>query len=348
MSPRATVTAVAGFLVVLLSAFAALLPVPYVRMAPGRTQDTLGTAGGRPLIEIDGRRTYATSGQLRLTTVSVSGGPNGDVSLVSALEGWLDRDVAVVPVEQIYSEDETPEQVEQRNSEEMQVSQENAKAAALRHLRIPVDSTVAVASIVEGSPALGRLKAGDRIERVDGRPVATPDDVRKAITSHRAGETVRLVVDRAGTRREVEVRTRAAPEDGRAVIGIAPQESFDLPFDVDVSLEDVGGPSAGLMFALAIVDKLTPGALTGGRVVAGTGTITPDGEVGPIGGIQQKIAAARDERAAVFLVPSANCDEAVLASPGDVRLVRVRTLADAAGALERLAAGKRNLPRCPA
>lgn len=348
MTRRGAAVAVAGLFVVLLTAVASLLPVPYVRMSPGPTANTLGSVDGTALIRIEGRETYPTEGNLNLTTVSVQGGPGGSVDLVSALAGWLDRSVAVVPEEQVFSPDQTAKQVEQRNAEEMTLSQDQATAAALRELDIPVTSTVVVQSIAEGSPALGTLKAGDEIVEVDGTPVRTPQQVREAIVAHEPGEQVDLTVLRADERVELTVGTEAAPGDGRAVVGFVPARSFDFPFEIEISLDDVGGPSAGLMFALGIVDKLTPGALTGGRFIAGTGTIDPAGQVGPIGGIQQKVVAARDAGASLFLVPAANCSEAVAAAPDGLQLVKVDTITTARSALEALEAGTGAAPSCAA
>ncbi len=131
--------------------------------------------------------------------------------------------------------------------------------------------------------------------------------------------------------------TTSAAEDGRAIVGILTKDDADYPFSVEISLRDVGGPSAGLMFALGIVDKLTPGALTNGRHVAGTGTIDDAGAVGAIGGIPQKMIGAKDAGAKVFLVPEDNCAEAVKTAPEGLRLVKVTSLKTAVAALDALA-----------
>ncbi len=343
MTPRTTTIAVAGVLAVLLTAIGALVPVPYVAQVPGPTTDVLGTHEGRDIVRIRGHRTYPTRGELRLTTVWLEGS-SGRLDVVRALLGWLDPDVAVMPIEYVIPEGQSREELLRQDAEAMEQSQENAKAAALRHLDIPIKTKVVVRSIVEGSPALGKLKAGDVVVAVDGRDVTTPERVRDAITAHEPGETVRITVVRDGSERTVTVRTR--DEGGRAVVGFFPAESFEFPFAVEIELEETRGPSAGLMFALAIVDKLTPGALAGGRRVSGTGTITPTGEVGPIGGIQQKLVAAADARAEFFLVPAANCADAIAARPAGLRLVKVEHLRGAVAALERIADGG-TPPACP-
>ena len=346
LSRRGARLSITAALAVLLIAIAAVLPVPYVRLSPGPTADTLGAIEGTELIQISGRETYPTEGHLNLTTVSVSGGPDQRLDLLSAFGGWLDGSVAVVPEEAIYPPNVTQEQVREENAEEMELSQQNATVSALRSLDIPVTPGVVVRAIAEGAPSLGKLEAGDVIVAIDGTPVTTPKSVSDAITAHDPGEDVRLEVRRDGTRRTETVTTRAAEDDGRAVIGIEPAVAFEYPFEVKIGLEDVGGPSAGLMFALGIVDKLTPGALTGGSFVAGTGTIDTQGVVGPIGGIQQKLVAAREAGATVFLVPAGNCAEALQGPPEDLRLVRVASLDEAVASLDALRTGEGAVSSC--
>lgn len=345
MSRRTLTLAVAGFLVVLLSAVAALLPVPYVALNPGPVSDVLGGAGKTELIHIDGRTTYPAEGKLDLTTVSVLGGPAKRLDLVTALRGWVDDKVAVVPEEQVYPEGETAEEAEQQSAAEMRDSQENATTAALRQLGIPITSRLLVQDVPKGSPSRGKLRTGDQLLAVDGTPVAGGAQLRELITSREAGDRVRLTVRRDGATVTATVRTIAA-EDGRAIVGITTQDDAEYPFTVEISLEDVGGPSAGLMFALGIVEKLTPGSLTGGTHVAGTGTIDDAGRVGAIGGITQKMLGAKAAGATVFLAPPGNCEEAKATKPDGLRLVRAATLASSVRSLERLSEGRSKVPRC--
>ena len=347
MSRRVLVLSVAGFLTVLLAAIAALLPVPYVALEPGPTTNTLGVVGGTELIRIEGRRTYPDKGHLDLVTVSVLGGPRQKLDLVTALSGWFNDSVAVVPEESVYPKEETAEEAEKQSAAEMSDSQENATTAALRSLGIPVTTTVVVQELSPGSPSAGKLRKGDELVSVDGVPVTGGAVLRKAITAHKPKEPVHLVVRRAGREVPVTVTTEAAPDDGRAVIGVVTQDHADYPFSVQISLKDVGGPSAGLMFALGIVDKLTPGSMTGGRFIAGTGTIDDAGTVGAIGGITQKMIGARRNGATVFLSPVENCKEARATVPDGMRLVKVHTLDDAVTALDNLRAGRTAaLPHC--
>ena len=346
MTRRALTLAVAGFLVVLLSAVAALLPVPYVALEAGPVTNTLGAVGSTELIRIDGRRTYPDNGNLDLTTVHVVGGPGSQLGLVKALWGWVDDGVAIVPEDQVYPPGETAEQAERESATEMRDSQENATTAALRELGIPVQTRLLVQDVPKGSPSKGKLLPGDEIVAVDGKRVVGGAQLRERITSRKPGEQVRMTVLRDG-REETRTITTIAADDGRALVGITTRDEAEYPFTVEISLKDVGGPSAGLMFALGIVDKLTPGSLTGGAHIAGTGTIDDGGQVGPIGGITQKMIGARKAGATVFLAPPGNCDEAKQTKPDGLRLVRATTLSSAVASLERLAEGRTaGLPSC--
>lgn len=345
MSRRTLTLAVAGFVVVLLSAIAALLPVPYVALSPGPVTNTLGTVGKTELIRIEGRETYPDRGRLDLTTVSVLGGPTSRLDLFTALRGWIDDTIAIVPEGLVYPPGQDAKEIEELSATEMRDSQENATTAALRHLGIPVTTRLVVVKVEPASLARGKLRAGDELLEVDGEKVVGGAQLRELVTAHEPGDTVRLVVGRDGRRLPFAVGTRKAPDE-RTIIGIGTRDDADYPFTVEISLQDVGGPSAGTMFALGIVDKLTPGSLTGGRHIAGTGTIDDAGKVDAIGGITQKMVAAREAGATVFLAPAKNCAEALRTKPDGLRLVRVRTLSSAVHALDLIREGRRGVPRC--
>ncbi|WP_283135643.1 YlbL family protein [Rhizohabitans arisaemae] len=357
MSRRPLTLIVATLLVLALGVAGAWLPVPYVVLSPGPTENTLGTLKGKPLIAISGRQTYPTDGKLSLVTVAYQGGPGARVDLFMALRGWLDPTVAVVPEETIFPKATTVKEVEEQNTQEMTDSQQLATAAALNELKIPIGSGVMVAGTQKGKPAEGKLKAGDEIVDVDGQPVKDLEQVRKLVGAHKVGDEVRFTVKRteqgkgapSGTPTTLTVTlTTVAGADKQPVVGVVMSPMFKFPFDVRISVGEVGGPSAGLMFALGIVDKLTPGDLTGGKSVAGTGTITPEGAVGPIGGIQQKMVGARDAGATVFLTPAANCADALRAVPDNLRLVKVETLHGAIQAMDALRTGSGKVPSCSA
>ena len=334
--------AVAGIAAAVLAA--ALIPVPYVILSPGPTLNTLGTrAGGKPLIQISGHRAYPTNGHLNLVTVSYQGGPLDGFNVFTALQAWLTPHEAVVPEQELFGTNQTQQQVARQDTQQMVSSQQIAEAAALCQIGIKFDTVDTVNFVETGMPATGVLRKGDVITAVDGRPVTCRTPAGTLIKARSPGAPVVLTVDRHGTTRKFRLKT--ADARGSAVVGVGVLETYRFPFQVRINVGNIGGPSAGLMFALGIVDKLTPGDLTGGRFIAGTGEITPGGQVQPIGGIQQKMAGARASGATVFLTPAANCPDTAGAVPQGLRVIKVSTLAGAVHALKALAAGG-NVPSC--
>nr|WP_231126806.1 PDZ domain-containing protein [Motilibacter aurantiacus] len=208
---------------------------------------------------------------------------------------------------------------------------------------------VVVQAVVKDAPAEGVVRAGDVIVAVDGKAVADPQAVRDAISAHQPGDRVSVTVERGDKQLRLTMTT-ADGGNGRAVIGVTPSARVRPPLKVEIKLEDVGGPSAGMMFALGLIDKLTPGELTGGAFVAGTGTISEEGAVGPIGGIKQKLVGAKRAGASVFLAPADNCEETRGAVPDGLRVVKVGTLTEAVSALDTLRGGDAEqiagLPSC--
>ncbi|SEF84086.1 PDZ domain-containing protein [Thermomonospora echinospora] len=348
MSRRAATLVVASALILVLGIVGLLLPVPYVALEPGPTYNTLDkTDQGRPLISIEGRQVYDDGGHLNFTTVAYSGGPDNRIDLLTALRGWLNDETAIVPEETIFPKNESVKEVEQENTRQMADSQNSAVAAALGQLKVPVGARVLVDSVQKGMPADGVLRPGDEIVAVDGKKVSGVEAVTQEMGSRKPGDKVALTVLRGGKQQDVTVTTVASPDGKRALVGVILGQDYRFPFKVTINVGDVGGPSAGLMFSLAIVDKLTPGSMTGGKFIAGTGTITPEGEVGPIGGIQQKMIAAREAGATVFLTPADNCADATAAAPKGLRLVRADTLNGAITALDALRTGRGEVPACP-
>jgi Lon-like protease len=353
MSRRTASLLVAGVLLVVLAAVAWLRPVPYVAMRPGPVQDTLARVGGEPVVAIEGRRTFPTRGKLDLTTVSVTA-PTAALTLGDALVAWFDPQRALVPRDLYYPPQQSVQEAERESAVAMSSSQDSAIVAALRALEEQVDFSVVVQSVLADAPAKGRLQVGDAITAVEGTRVREAMQVSDLLQQVQPGRPAAFTVRRNGETTRVRSPTEAVggggQDAGRTVVGITIADEPRLPFDISIELgERIGGPSAGLMFSLAIVDKLTPGALTGGRHVAGTGTITGRGLVGPIGGIGQKIAGAQDAGASVFLVPAANCPEAAQAEAEDITLVRVRRLTGAMEALESLADDPQaDVPTCGA
>ncbi|MFH8519332.1 PDZ domain-containing protein [Streptomyces gelaticus] len=360
--PRRTATMLASTLILIaLLCAGVLIKVPYSEMSPGPTVNTLGKVGGEPVLQISGHKTYPTSGNLNMTTVRVTGA-DYNMNLVEAVYGWLAHDSVVVPHDTLYPDGKTEQESTQENAEEFSQSQESAKVAALTELGIPVASRVVVSTVVKGSPAQGKLHAGDVIKQVDGTPVKQPEDVAKLVTRHDPGEQVTFTIIPARTAqaaekvgkepegsRKIVITTAKAPKENRAIVGIQAGTDHTFPFRIDIKLADVGGPSAGLMFSLGIIDKLTPGKLTGGKFIAGTGTIDDKGKVGPIGGINMKLVGARNAGARYFLTPDENCRAAASDTPSGLTLVKVKTIDDAKNSLEKIRAGDTaGLPSCSA
>jgi PDZ domain-containing protein len=343
MSRRIVTLLVAGAGVLVALLVAAFSPVPYIALTPGPTLNTLGSLDGRPLISVTGHPTHPTSGHLNMVTVSYIGGPGSDFNIFAALQSWLSPHDAVVPQSELFAPGQTQQQVQRQDTEEMAGSQQVATAAALCQLRIPFRTVDTITATIRGLPAAGVLRKGDVITAVDGTPVTCHASAGDLIRAHRPGTPVRLTIRRGNTTRDITITT--ADEQGHAVVGVIVAESYAFPFSVKISVGDIGGPSAGLMFALGIIDKLTADNLTGGRFIAGTGEITPSGQVQPIGGIQQKMAGARQAGASVFLAPAANCPDTRDAVPAGLRVVRVSTLSGAIADLEAIKAG-RAVPSC--
>jgi PDZ domain-containing protein len=331
---RRGVTVLTGvLLLVLLMVGAEAVAVPYVALGPGPTYDTLGSADDKPVIKVDGAPTTSSKGQLRMTTVSV----RDQLTLGEAVRGWFADDLAVVPRELVYPPNKSEKEVEEDNARDFQASQTSAETAALRKLGYPVQVTVV--EVTSGAAAAGVLRSGDVIVSVDGTPVGSVPKLTELVRAKPAGTARTLVVGRGGATETVTVAPQKSPEDGNPRLGVRVEAKQPHPFQLDIQLDEVGGPSAGLMFALGIIDKLDPADLTGGTVVAGTGTIDDEGRVGAIGGVPQKLRGARAVKATVFLTPADNCAEAAANALPGLKLVRVATLDDALAALKTLREG---------
>lgn len=311
--------------------FAVLVPLPYVITSPGPATNTLGADNKVPLITITGHATYPTDGELALTTVSVSD-PEAQIRAPLLLEAWLRSDTKVLPRDYIYPPNQNTSDINAQNAEEMKSSQEHATTAALRYLGYTLGSDVVIQAIPQGSPSLGILRAGDVIRKLQGVDVLTSAGLRSRMAYYSPGDVLSVVVDRSGNRLTLSVKAGKSA-DGHALLGVVPIDQFTYPFSVDIRLNDVGGPSAGMMFALGIIDKLTPGSLTRKRIIAGTGTIDDNGNVGPIGGIDDKILGAYRHGARLFLAPRSNCLE-VHSVPSGMHVIGVQTLKEAINDLQ--------------
>ncbi len=325
----ATLLAGAVVLVVLVVLSFVGIKVPYVELGPGPTWDTLGKDHGKDVISISGGSVTESKGQLRMVTVGVQ----DDLSLWQAIQGWLSPDDAVVPREVIYPPDESQQQVDQQNAQDFKDSQNSAETAALRELGYPVQVTIS--DVSAGAPAQGHLQKDDVITTVDGQKVTSAQKLTQLIRAKPAGTALTIGYTRAGAAGTTTV-TSAKADDGNPRIGVTVGQKQPSPYQISFSLQDVGGPSAGLMFSLGIIDKLEPQDLTGGLDIAGTGTIDDEGNVGAIGGIAQKMRGAKRDGAKYFLAPADNCGEAVANAVSGLEIVKVATLDDALKALQVL------------
>jgi PDZ domain-containing protein len=345
---RAGLLAVA--LIITFVVYGAVAKVPYVTFRPGPTFDVLGKIDGRDGIKITGHKVYRDEGQLRMVTV-IPSGPEQKVNLFRLVLSWADPDVDVFPKEAIYGKGSTDASVREESVAQMSGSQGSAVAAALAAANIDFRTRTLVTTVLKDGPSAGLLKKDDQVLAVDGFRSEDSDELVERIRAVEPGTTVTVTVRRAGAEKDVPIRTVAAEDDAESArIGINVGTDYVFPFDVKIQIpESVGGPSAGMIFALTIYDLITPGSLTGGLPIAGTGEITAEGVIGPIGGVDQKIVSAQRDGAKVFLVPQENCEEAEGAhfDRDKIRLVKVHTLAQAIDDLEKLAKDPDVvLPRC--
>jgi PDZ domain-containing protein len=324
-----------------------LVKVPYVALGPGPTVNTLGQVEDAStdtmvdVVAIDGAPIDPTTGNLNLTTVSVT----DNLTLFQAMGFWFSGDDQLQPRDRVYPPGKSNDEVDAENKQQMTGSEDSATLAALNYLKRPVEQVVG--GVEKNGPSVGKLEPGDDIVAVNGSAVEDSNALRAELGRYTPGTEVTLDVMRDGKPVTVKVTLAASPDDGsKGILGITlTEENADPNLDVDFNVGDIGGPSAGLMLTLAVIDKLSPGEITGGDFIAGTGTITPEGDVGEIGGITHKMRAAKDAGAEAFLVPSGNCAEAESDAPDGLTLVKVDTLQDAVNGLKELEAG-RTPPSC--
>jgi PDZ domain-containing protein len=298
--------------------------LPLFVESPGRARAVL------PLIDVDGTETYSSRGEFLLTTVNL-----GRASLYDALRAWIDGDAEILQEEDILAPGQTDREYEAVSRSQMDQSKIAAVSVAFEsNTEYPQvhGPGVIVQAVLPGAPADGSLFPGDLITSIDGRPLDGVGDLRNRIREAGTERTLRMRVRpvEGGESRQVDLRPAPIPGEDRPVIGIASIPNF--PFEVQIASGDIGGPSAGLMWALGVTDVLTPGDLTDGRRVAGTGTVDLEGAVGPIGGVRLKVAAAEEAGAEVFLVPTENLAEARGAGH-TIDLVAVATVEGAVRAL---------------
>lgn len=321
--------------VLVLGVVGSVVTVPFVALGPGPTFDTLGQVDGKEVVDVTGAPVDPTTGQLNMTTVSVRDGLN----LFEAFGFWVSGEHGLVPRAEVYPPGVSREEVDKSNQQDFKDSESNAEVAALHFLKLP--TVVLVRGIGDEGPAKDVLAEGDELISIDGTPITTPKDVVDIVATKTPGTTISVVYRRGDAEQTAPITLAARPDDpAKGYLGLTPGEGGRPPLQVEFNLADIGGPSAGLMFSLALIDKLSPGELNGGRFVAGTGTIDQEGKVGPIGGIQYKMIAAHEAGAETFLVPADNCNEARQRAPEGLRLVKVDTLDSAITSLADIDAGR--------
>lgn len=326
--------------IVVFGVLMAAVTVPFVSLGPGPTFNTLGDYDGKPVVDIEGIDSKPTSGHLNMTTVS----QRDDLTLGQALTLWLSGREQLVPRDLVYPPDKSREEVNKDNDADFKQSEDSAEYAALGYLHYA--KAVTVETVTDPGPSAGKLQPGDAIDGVNGVPVADVEKFTTLLKDTKAGD--QIVIDYRRKNAPVGTTTitlGSNPDRPYGYLGVGVRDAPWAPFTIDFNLANIGGPSAGLMFSLAVVDKLTTGNLNDAKFVAGTGTISGDGKVGAIGGITHKMLAAREAGATVFLVPADNCDEARSGAQDGMQLVKVDTLGGAVDALGVLSAGGEP-PRC--
>jgi PDZ domain-containing protein len=348
-------------LAALLTVAFTAIPVPFALEYPGPWWNTLGNQsvfddcspnptedGTEPLIEISGTTTYPTTGALDLLTVCLQGTPEYMPNWFDVMQAYLSPSQSVIPFEFVYPKNQTQEERDESNAAEMVDSQGESIAAAMTYLGFTLETAAVVVSTSAGMPADGVVLPGDTVIALNDVPVSSIDELRSALQDAGSVNPVDITVIRDGA--TVVTTLTPVTKEGTTLIGLVGQTEYKYPFEVTISLNDVGGPSAGLMFALGIVDMVTPGGMTGGKNFAGTGTIDADGNVGPIGGIRQKLYSALAAQAPYFLAPLDNCDEVVGNVPEGLQVFAVATITEAVTAVSTVASGSdaaiSELPTC--
>ena len=343
---RRAVVAGSFILVVALIAAVFLVPVNAVIEAPGPTWNVLdnGSSSDQDVLKVSGTETYPTEGALRMTTVSVSGCPGYPVTTADLIAAWFSADKRIVDRNEVCPQDQSAEQVEETGKAQMTASQDSAVIAALVETGKAGAMHLTVTEVTEQQTST-EIQAGDVLETItpEGGQTTTLtsfSQLRELMTTIPEGTRVTLGV-RRGDQKASAALTTIAPQEGTtgSLLGLSLKISVDSPVEATFGLSDVGGPSAGMMFALGVVDEITPGSLTGGKDISGTGTIDMTGQVGPIGGIQQKMAGARESGSTFFLAPASNCNEVKGHEPKDMQVFAVNTLHEAVAATEAIASG---------
>jgi PDZ domain-containing protein len=304
---------------------AATIYLPFYSLGPGPARAV------QPLIRFDDRPRYESRGSFVLTSVRFR-----HLTALGILRAWLDPDEEVVNQETLFAPGETAEQERERSISQMDQSKVDAAYVVLKEVTRYPDAHgdgVLIEGVVPGCPADGRLFVGDVIHSIGGRDVGDLAQARAAIRAVPPEQDVSFGVTVDGEPRTVSVARASCADEDRPIVGISMVESF--PFPITISSGEIGGPSAGLSWALGLYDLLTPGDLTDGRVIAATGQLGPDGTVYPISGVEEKVRAAASAGADVLIVPQRNLAAARSVGDETPRLEAVSSFDDALALLRR-------------
>ena len=314
----------------------AALPTGYVIERPGQVFNVMGEISGQKVISSADVAVYESDSRFDITTVSLLGNRESTPSWVQVLWAWADPEQIVLPLDEVYPPSLTTAEIRAESSAQMEVSQQDAIAAALSELGYEIPRTLYVASVIADAPSSGILVAGDFVVSAGGSDVVSFDELKGQIQLSE-GQPMIIEVIRDSQPLSLEITPEKLETDW--VIGAMVGYTYGFPVDIQLQLGDVGGPSGGLMFTLGILDALSEGSMAAGYHVSGTGTINAAGEVGPIGGVGLKMIAAKNSGADLFLVPQGNCEEAIGQIPDGLSVVTVRDLSEALEAIDALTKG---------
>ncbi|MCL1839210.1 MAG: PDZ domain-containing protein [Propionibacteriaceae bacterium] len=345
MSKQTWTVAVSGLLFVVLVLLTGLLPTPYVTWLPGGTYNLLASDSGDEAIRLSGITTYQHDGQLRMTTVALTA-VQAQTTLPQVIAAYWLPDREVIPREAVYPTGVSTTVITSNNAAMMTSAQTNAVVAALLAAKVPVSEYPMVLAVSSSGPSYDVLLPGDLILKVDDAPTTTIQQVSEALAKHYVGDAVVVTVLRAGISIRKTISTRASAKQPEvASIGVSLGVGYEYYPNVEFGIEsNIGGSSAGLMMALAIYSKITPVDIVHGHIIAGTGQIDARGNVSSIGGVREKIAAARRDGASIFLLPLANCTD--VDNVADMQLVPVTSLNEAITFLGMLNQSNLRLPSC--
>jgi len=324
----------AKFFFYLLTIATLLAPIPFVFFKPGVPDNVAGK-----IISIKDAKTYPINGKLFITSILVTN-PDSPVFGAETLVNWAIGPHVVLPKESVYPPIQPAQKIERDSRNEMESSKVTSTAAALRYLGYDFDEVYYVSDIRDYSDSIKKLKIGDVITDIDGKKINQIEEIRTSYTNKSIGDPLLITVERKDkngkvasvTTRVILVENLDIEEKERPAIGILVGTSARFPIDVDFNLPGVGGPSAGLIFAVGIVEKLTEEDLVRGRKIAGTGTISASGKVGGIGGIEEKMVGASRIGATIFIAPRENCPD-IEHVPKGLKVIPVSTLSEAIEAL---------------